>query len=126
MTIIDFETKRRERKEQKLLDDLIEMVQLGKPELFDKLIAREEETLTTEKESSCSQYIKWLQGLGMDPLIVFQEATFMEPMDFSADNGVDWHEAIEAALTYYAVLRKRDRSKYNIALELHPFVASLD
>lgn len=126
MTIIDFETKKRERNEQKRWDAIEAMVQLGQPDLFDQLIAREEKALTTERESSCSQYINFLKGLGRDPSVIFEEATFMEPMDFATDNGVDWYEAIEAALTYYAILRKHAKDKYEFILLTHPFVASFE
>lgn len=124
MKLIDFESIRKEREEERRREYIQSMVQLGQPELFDKLIS--EQDLTDEKIASCKHYIDFLTSIERDPIAVLEEVTFMEPMDFQEDNGVCWYEAIEAALTYYATLREHDKDKYNIALFVHPFVSSFD
>lgn len=124
MNVISFDVKRKEREQEKRYEYIDSMVEMNNSDLFDKMIAEQE--LTEEKIASCRQYIDFLKNLGHDPVAVFEEATFMEPMDFQADNGVCWHEAIEAMLTYYAVLRENDKDKYNIALFVHPFLCNFE
>lgn len=124
MKVIDFEAKKRERESKKRYDYILSMIQLGQQELFDKLIEEEEAALTTEKEESCGDFIGLLQKRGHDPSIIFEEVTFVPEEEFYEEHQINWYIAIEEALTYYAVLRKHDKDKYNIVLELHPFVGS--
>lgn len=122
--VIDFETKRQERERQKRYEYIQSMIQINEPELFDKLIAEQE--LTDEKIASCRQFIDFLNDHGYDPLSIFEEATFMPEEDFYEDNGINWYIAIDEALTYYAVLRKEDKDKYNIALFVHPYISAFE
>ena len=126
MTVIDFEAKIRERELNKRYEYIQSKVQLGQWELFDELIAEEEGRLTDEKTASCSDFIRSLDRMGHEPLVIFQEAIFMPEEVFYEEHEVNWHIAIEEALTYYAVLRKHDRNKYELDLLLHPYVGFAD
>lgn len=122
--IIDFEAKREEREQEKRYEYIHSMVQIGEPELFDKLIA--EQVLTDERIASCSDFIELLRKRGHDPLSVFEEATFMTEDCFFEENGVNWFIAIEEALTYYAFMRKYEKTIYEEALRLHPYISAFE
>ena len=124
MKVIDFEAKRQKREQNKRHEYIQSLCQFQRPDLFDELIAETEKELTQEKIDSCNEFVDALKRGNLDPLTVFQEATFMYGNDFYEENGIDWSIMIENALTYYAVNRKYSRDQYDKALQLHPFISS--
>ena len=124
MKVINFEVKRQQREQYKRHEYIQSMCQFQRPDLFDELIAETEKELTQDKIDSCNEFIDVLKRGNLDPLTVFQEATFMYGNDFYEKNGIDWSIMIENALTYYAINRKYSRDQYELALQMHPFISS--
>lgn len=123
MNVIDFTEKKRARDHEQRYEYIKSMCQFQRPDLFDKLIAEQE--LTVEQINSCTRFIIALRERDIDPLTLFEEATFIHEDEFYEDWGINWWIAIDAALVYFATARHHHEKFFKeVIIPSNPFIGS--
>lgn len=120
MTVVDFEERRKKKESQKHYDYIKSMCRLQRFDLFDKLISEQE--LTEMKITSCTEFVNSLIDLKLDVLGVFNVSLFSDEETFYDEYGINWYMAVDEALTFYAVLRRDNKTAYSEAVEKNSFL----